>query len=110
MLEVRAAFLDNLKFMSWGFGDLNNDKIVDYCRVFTQGGQDEFKTVLEIYLAVGQAGFSQRPSKRIVLDQYCVGLVVTDLDGDGVGLGGCGDCHGQFDQSGEIAVSETYAG
>ncbi len=84
LLEVRAAFLDNLKFMSWGFGDLNNDKIVDYCRVFTQGEQDEFKTVLEIYLAGGQAGFAQRPSKRIVLDQYCLGLVVTDLDGDGV--------------------------
>ncbi len=69
--------------MSWGFGDLNSDKIMDYCRVFTQGGRDEFKTVVEIYLASGQGGFSQRPSKRIVLDQYCVGLMVTDLDGDG---------------------------
>lgn len=84
LLEVRAAFLDNLKFMSWGFGDLNNDKTVDYCRVFTQGGQDEFKTVLEIYLSGGQAGFAQRPSKRIVLDQYCLGLVVADLNADGV--------------------------
>ena len=84
LLEVRPAFLDNLKFMSWGFGDLNNDKIVDYCLVFTQGDQDEFKTVLEIYLAGGQIGFAQRPSKRIVLDQYCLGLVVADLDDDGV--------------------------
>lgn len=84
LLEVRAAFLNNLKFMSWGFGDLNNDRIGDYCRVFTQGEQNEFKTVLEIYLAGGQGGFAQRPSKRIVLDQYCLGLAVVDLDGDGV--------------------------
>ena len=83
LLEVRAAFLDNLRFMSWGFGDLNSDKVTDYCRVFTQGSQDEFKTVIEIYLASGQSGFAQRPSKRIVLDQYCVGLNVADLNGDG---------------------------
>ncbi len=83
LLEVRSVFLDNLKFMSWGLGDLNNDKTMDYCRVFTQGGPDEFKTVFEVYLAAGQGGYSQRPSKRIVLDQYCLGLTVADLDGDG---------------------------
>lgn len=83
VLEVRAVFLENLRFTSWGLADLNNDKVIDYCRVFTQGKQDEFKTILEIFLGNAQAGYPQRPSKRIVLDQYGVGMAVADLDGDG---------------------------
>lgn len=83
LLEVRAAFLDNLKFMAWGFGDFNGDKVIDYCRVFTQGQNDEFKTFVEFYLATGQNGFSQRASRRIVLDEYCLGLSVADLNGNG---------------------------
>ncbi len=83
LLQVKAAFLENLRFTSWGLADLNNDKLTDYCRVFTQGRDGDFKTILEVFLGNAQLGYPQRPSKRIVIDQFGIGFALADLDGDG---------------------------
>jgi hypothetical protein len=84
VLDVRSSYLEDLYFRSAGLADLNNDRLLDYCRVFTQSSGTEYKTVIEIFLGNMQEGYSTRPSKRIVLDEYGVGLSLLDLDGDGV--------------------------
>ncbi|TFH65637.1 MAG: hypothetical protein E4G91_01760 [Candidatus Zixiibacteriota bacterium] len=40
--------------------------------------------MIEIFFENMQEGYSTRPSKRIVIDEYSVGLSLLDLDGDGV--------------------------
>jgi hypothetical protein len=84
VIDVKSSYLDDLYFRTAGLADLNNDRLLDYCRVFTQSSGTEFKTVIEIFLGNMQEGYSTRPSKRIVLDEYGVGLSLLDLDGDGV--------------------------
>ncbi len=82
-LEVKPSYQQNLFFSASGLADLNRDRLLDYCRVFTQSSGDEFKTVIEIFFGNVQEGFSSRPSKRIVLDQFGAGLSLKDLDNDG---------------------------
>ena len=84
VLDVKSSYLEDLCFRTTGLADLNNDRLLDYCRVFTQSSGTEYKTVIEIFLGNMQEGYSTRPSKRIVLDEYGVGLSLLDLDGDGV--------------------------
>ena len=83
VLEVKSSYLEDLYFRASGLADLNNDRLLDYCRIFTQEFGHEFKTVIEIFLGSMQEGYSTRPSKRIVLDEFGVGLSLLDLDGDG---------------------------
>lgn len=82
-IPLRSDFQEDLRFNAAGFADLNNDKLLDYCRIVSQGGQSEFKTVIEIHLGSLQSGFSPRPSKRIVLNQFAVGCDLVDLNGNG---------------------------
>jgi hypothetical protein len=84
VLDIKSSYLEDLYFRTAGLADLNNDRLLDYCRVFTQSTDTEYKTVIEIFLGNMQEGYSTRPSKRIVLDEYGVGLSLLDLDGDGV--------------------------
>jgi hypothetical protein len=84
ILDIKPSYLEDLFFKTAGLGDLNNDRLLDYCRVFTQSSGSDYKTVIEIFLGNMQEGFSTRPSKRIVLDQYGVGMSMVDLNGSGV--------------------------
>jgi hypothetical protein len=84
VLDVKSSYLEDLYFKATGLADLNNDRLLDYCRVFTQSSGTEYKTVIEVFLGNIQEGYSARPSKRIVIDEYGVGLSLVDLDGDGV--------------------------
>ncbi len=84
VLDVKSSYLEDLYFRTAGLADLNNDRLLDYCRVFTQSSGTEFKTIIEVFMGNLQEGYSTRPSKRIVLDEYAVGLSLPDLDGDGV--------------------------
>ncbi len=82
-LELRQEFTRNLRFVTSELGDINNDKLIDYCRAITQGDGDQFRTIVEVYLGNIASGFSQRPSRRLVLNDYAVGLALCDLNGDG---------------------------
>jgi hypothetical protein len=84
VLDIKSSYLEDIYFRTASLADLNNDRLLDYCRVFTQSSGTEYKTVIEIFLGNMQEGYSTRPSKRIVLDEYGVGLSLLDLDGDGV--------------------------
>lgn len=84
VLDIKPSYLEDLFFKTSGLADLNNDRLLDYCRVFTQSSGSDYKTVVEVFFGNLQEGYSTRPSKRIVLDEYGVGLSLIDLDGSGV--------------------------
>lgn len=83
VIEVRGSYLRNLLNSCYGFGDINGDGLLDFCRVFTQGRDYDVKSLVEIFLGNIHDGYSQRPTKRIVLDEFVVGLTLMDLNGDG---------------------------
>lgn len=82
-IAVRGSYRKNLLHASSAFGDINGDGLLDFCRVFTQGIDYDVKSLVEIFLGNIQNGYSQRPTKRIVLEEFAVGLTLVDLDGDG---------------------------
>ncbi len=82
-LILRPGFRRNLRFAAAALADINNDQLIDFCRVITQGDRDKFKTILEVFLGNIASGFSQRPSRRIVTEDFAVGLSLTDLNGNG---------------------------
>jgi hypothetical protein len=82
-IGVRGSYLRNLLHSSSGFGDLNGDGLLDFCRVFTQGVDYDVKSLIEIFLGNIHDGYPSRPTKRIVLDEFVVGLTLIDLNGNG---------------------------
>jgi hypothetical protein len=84
VLDFKSSNLEDTYLKTTGLADLNNDRLLDFCRVFTQSSGTDYKTVIEIFFGNIQEGYSTRPSKRIVLDEYGVGLSLLDLDGNGV--------------------------
>jgi hypothetical protein len=82
-IDVRPSYREGLFFASSDFGDINGDGLVDYCRVFTQGEGYDAKSLVEVFLGNIHEGYPSRPSKRIVLDEFVVGVKLKDLDNDG---------------------------
>jgi hypothetical protein len=83
VLDIKPSYSEDLLFRTSGLADLNNDRLLDYCRVFTQSSGSDYKTIIEIFLGNLQEGYSTRPSKRIVLEEYGIGMTLLDLDGSG---------------------------
>jgi hypothetical protein len=82
-IDVRPAYLKNLYYSNSGFADINGDGLLDFCRVFTQGVEYDAKTLVEIFMANIQNGYPSRPTKRIVLEEFAVGMSLVDLNGNG---------------------------
>lgn len=82
-LPIRPSYLEGLYYSATDFGDINGDGLVDYSRVFTQGSGYDARSLVEVFFGNIHDGYSQRPSTRIVLDEFVVGLALVDLNHDG---------------------------
>ncbi len=78
---VRSSYREDLCFFTSALSDLNNDGLIDYCRVFTQAEGFDVKSLVEVFLGNIHSGYPQRPSRRIVLEEFIVGLTLVDLGG-----------------------------